>query len=417
MRIQKIEADNWQQAIRLVKEQMGPNALILSTRRMLRKGGTLGLFGRPFIEVTAALEDREGEEELPGKSTRQAAPLGATALSEQDNPLRKEIQELRTSLEHLRRAVREDGAENSRRDNFFQGAAVLASRSEILKHPTLFELAQELKAQGVARLLIQECVGQIGSALSETQLQVPEYARHCLAALMRKLVPIGGGLQIEEGRANAVAFVGPTGVGKTTTVAKLASHFALVEKKRVALVTIDTYRVASAEQLQTYARLIGIPLEVALGPASLGKLLDKHRDKDLILIDTAGRSQRNREHLRELAAFFQGRHAVETHLVVAATTKDGEMEETIESFGCIPVRRLLLTKLDEALSFGNLFNQAVYAKKPLSYFTTGQKVPEDIEVASAERLIDLILRFSGGQDLHREGRGYGSSRKPAFSHH
>ncbi|MBI3014030.1 MAG: 50S ribosome-binding GTPase [Candidatus Tectomicrobia bacterium] len=234
---------------------------------------------------------------------------------------------------------------------------------------------------------------------------------------MLKLVPIGEGLQLGDGRTKAVAFVGPTGVGKTTTVAKLASHFALVEKKRVALVTIDTYRVASAEQLQTYARLIGIPLDVVLGPAALGKLLEKHRDKDLVLIDTAGRSQRNQEHLRELASFFQGRHAIETHLLVAATTKDGEMEETIESFGCIPIRRLLLTKLDEALSFGNLFNQAVCAKKPLSYFTTGQKVPEDIEVASAERLIDLILRFSGPQDLPREGRGYGSSRKPAFSHH
>ncbi|HLC26459.1 MAG TPA: flagellar biosynthesis protein FlhF [bacterium] len=417
MKIQKIEADSWQQAIRLVKEQMGPNALILSTRRMTRKGGALGLFGRPFIEVTAALEDREDREKRSREGRRSSSPEEASPPPGEEDPLRKEIEELRLSLANLRRSFRENQADNARREDYFQGASLLASRSETLKHPVLFELAQELKGQGVERILIQECVGQIGSSLSEAQLQVPGCARNYLAALLLKLVPIGGPLQVGDGGPKAVAFVGPTGVGKTTTVAKLASHFSLLEKKQVALLTIDTFRAAAAEQLQTYSRLLGIPLDVALGPAALKKLLEKHEDKDLILIDTAGGSQRNQEHLRDLASFFQGRHTIETHLLLSATTKDGEMEETIRRFSCLPIRRLLLTKLDEASSFGNLFNQAVFAKKPLSYFTTGQKVPEDFEVASAERLIDLILRFSGPQGLQKEGKVYGSGRKPAFSEH
>lgn len=415
MRIQKIEADSWQQAIRLVKEQLGPDALILSTRRTTRKGGGLGLFGRPVVEVTVALEEGTNSETVSRLAGRRSAsgPSGKAPAGE--NPLSREVEDVRTPPEVMQRSLEAGQRSRERRESPFDTRGILDPELDLPPDATLLGLARELRKQGVSPLLVQECLGQMGQALSAEELERPGYARGFLAALMRKLIPLGGALRTEEGGAKTVVFVGPTGVGKTTTIAKLASHYSLVEKKKVALVTIDTYRVGSVEQLQTYARLLSLPLEVALSPAALGKLLAKHRDKDLILVDTAGSSQRNGEKIEDLAAFFRGRRSLEAHLLLAATTKDEEMGETVRSFGRIPLRRLLFTKLDEALSAGNLFNQAVFAALPLSYFTTGQRVPEDIEAATARRLVDLILPTGGRQDHHKENRGHGPSRKLAYS--
>lgn len=187
-----------------------------------------------------------------------------------------------------------------------------------------------------------------------------------------------------------VVLIGPTGVGKTTTVAKLAANFALVDQRSVAMITVDTYRIAAVEQLRTYAEIIGVPLEVAYNPKELRRGVAKFKDKDLILIDTAGRSQNNHLQLAELKSYLEGIDA-EVHLVVSATTKLRDIEEIVRVFSQLRLDRIIITKLDETTTHGAILQTCVRAEAPLAFVTTGQGVPEDIEVASGKRLAQLIL--------------------------
>ena len=192
-------------------------------------------------------------------------------------------------------------------------------------------------------------------------------------------------------RPTVVALVGPTGVGKTTTIAKLAANFALFEGKSVGLITIDTYRIAAVEQLKTYSEIINLPIEVVYTAADFKRALQNLSNKQLILIDTAGRSQKNKQQIRELKHFFNGRPLNETHLVLSANTKLEDLLETADSFKELNVNRLIFTKLDETNSLSNVVEVAERLQIPLSYVTTGQSVPEDIEVATFE----VIKRYAG----------------------
>ncbi len=187
-----------------------------------------------------------------------------------------------------------------------------------------------------------------------------------------------------------VVLIGPTGVGKTTTVAKLAANFALVDQRSVAMITVDTYRIAAVEQLRTYAEIIGVPLEVAYSPKELRQGVSKFKGKDLILIDTAGRSQNNHLQMAELKSYLEGIDA-EIHLVVSATTKLRDIDEIVRIFSQLRLDRIIVTKLDETSTHGAILQTCVRAKAPLAFVTTGQGVPEDIEVASGKRLAQLIL--------------------------
>ena len=192
------------------------------------------------------------------------------------------------------------------------------------------------------------------------------------------------------GEQKIVVLIGPTGVGKTTTIAKLAANFALVDERSVALITVDTYRIAAVDQLRTYADIIAVPLEVAYSPQDLRAALAKFKDKDLILIDTAGRSQHSHLQIAELKSYLEGIEA-EKHLVVSATTKMRDVDEIVRIFSQLSPNRVTVTKLDETSSHGVILHTCMRAEVPLAFVTTGQGVPEDIEVADGERLAQLIL--------------------------
>ena len=200
------------------------------------------------------------------------------------------------------------------------------------------------------------------------------------------------GIIVRPGYCKTVALVGPTGVGKTTTVAKLAANFALREKFRVALITADTYRIAAVEQLKTYADLIGIPIEVIYTPQELKGAMQRHQDKQLVLIDTAGRSPANQPQMMELENLLAVDSSIEKHLVLSATTKFTECLDAVARFRPSRPQRYLFTKLDEACNLGTLLSLMHHDPKPLSYITTGQNVPDDIEPADPERLTNLMLR-------------------------
>lgn len=185
--------------------------------------------------------------------------------------------------------------------------------------------------------------------------------------------------------------VGPTGVGKTTTIAKLAANYRLKEKRRVGLITVDTYRVAAVEQLRTYANIIDLPMQVVYTPKEMNEAVRRMAGMDLVLIDTAGRSPKDEIRLQELKAFLKEASAHEVHLVLSSGAASRTLEQTAERFAAVGTTALILTKLDEANGLGNLVPVLRSSRLPLSYLTNGQNVPDDIEVAVPPQLAKLIL--------------------------
>ncbi len=180
-------------------------------------------------------------------------------------------------------------------------------------------------------------------------------------------------------------------MGKTTTIAKLAANLTFLEGKDVALITLDTYRVSAAEQLRTFAEIIGIPISVVFTPEDLVLAIEQHRQKDIIFVDTAGRSPYNAEQMQELQEFINAGRPDETILVLSVTTDSNDLINIYQRFQTIGVDKIIFTKLDEACNYGAILNALHEIKKPLAYFTTGQSVPDDIEIPDSLRLAQMLL--------------------------
>ena len=248
------------------------------------------------------------------------------------------------------------------------------------------ELAAELAEEVVRRA--RDAVGDDADAA-----RIDEAVGSALAELLpsAEAMDVGAAERQADGRPRTIALIGPTGVGKTTTVAKLAAAYKLREKRNVALITIDTYRIAAVDQLRSYAQIIGVPLHVAQSPLELKQALNRCRGCDAVLIDTAGRSQRDDSKLDELRSFLDAADPHEVHLVLASTATQRVLEEAVDRFSAIRADRIIFTKLDEAVSFGVVVNIVRRVNKQLSFITTGQDVPRDIERGEGARLAGLLL--------------------------
>ena len=207
--------------------------------------------------------------------------------------------------------------------------------------------------------------------------------------------PVSGPLKLKERGPLLCAFVGPTGAGKTTTLAKLAAHYRLNKNKAVSILTADTYRIAAIEQIRTFADIMNIRLQVVFSPDEVPEALVECTSDDIVFIDTAGRSPHNTEHMRDLEAFMAAIHPEEVHLVLSATTKDQDLSDTIAHYRHLGANRVLFTKFDETGQLGNVFNAVVKSGgMPVSYFTFGQSVPDDIELAQPARFIRRLWKES-----------------------
>jgi len=254
----------------------------------------------------------------------------------------------------------------------------------------LMGLHQQLIARGLAVELADQLLDEVRGGRPAKALQDEAMLRDTLLRTMIAKVKVAEPHSSPRPSPRLMAFVGPTGVGKTTTIAKLAAIKALTERQRVALITLDTYRIAAAEQLKVYGNIIGTPVVVAADRHELQRALRERRDYDVVFIDTAGRCPRNPEHMWEIQALLTLARPLEIHLVLSATTREEEAEDMIRQFSLLPLHSLLFTKLDECGSLGSLVNLVVRTAKPLSYLTAGQRVPEDVEVATPERIVDLF---------------------------
>jgi flagellar biosynthesis protein FlhF len=212
-----------------------------------------------------------------------------------------------------------------------------------------------------------------------------------IAQLLEEEITVTGPITTSSDKCRLVALVGPTGVGKTTTIAKLAANYRLREKKRVGLITVDTYRVAAVEQLRTYADIIDLPMEVVSTPREMREAVARMRNLDLVLMDTAGRSPRDEIKIQELRSLLAEAEADDVLLVLSATAGTRSLTATAEKFAEVGTTGLLLTKLDEATSLGHLVALTQQCRLPISYLTDGQNVPDDIQVAERRRLAYWML--------------------------
>jgi len=259
----------------------------------------------------------------------------------------------------------------------------------VLPEP-LFEMYNRLVRHDVLPELADALAGEVRDELDLAELADERCVRDSMVRAVARRMPTADVIGPSSPR-RVIALVGPTGVGKTTTVAKLAASFKLRQGKRVGLVTSDTYRIAAVEQLRTYAEIIGLPLKVAITPGEMRAAVAGFADCDVVLIDTAGRSQTDTRRLDELGEFLDAGGPDERHLVLSSTISQTVMADAAERFAVIGPDRLIVTKLDEAVCHGPVLNTADRVGLPFSYVTTGQEVPDHIETATSERIAALVV--------------------------
>ena len=363
------------EALALVRRTFGTEAMIIYTKT-IRAPGLRGFLGKEIVEIAAASDVPRGENAGEAEPT---APAGVAEVYRREAPvkapddqlkrLRDEILGIRSTLDELVRS---------------NCPPSIAGLSEPLS-----EAYMTLVRHGVTEQLASEVVESVSRRLAPGELPEAASLRQRITESLAEHVKTSGPVDLPAGTRRVVAMVGPTGVGKTTTIAKLAANFKVRAKRDVALVTIDTYRIAAVQQLQTIADIIKVPLCTVLTVADLKQAMENLRNYELVLIDTAGRSQRDELKMNDLEAFLRTAAPDEVHLVVSATGSLGNMLEVVERFKAAGPSRLLMTKVDEAEALGRLVSLSSRTNIPVSYFTTGQDIPEDIEVASGSRLAAL----------------------------
>jgi flagellar biosynthesis protein FlhF len=407
MKIKKYTAPTMREALLLIKQDLGEDAVILKSRKLPRK--LLSLHEQDEVEVTAAIDESIAPAAAP--------PLGLPATGVYQRPKRPapampsyagRVPEARQSPERSSGAAGDEGGSSARPD-----------RSEVLHYLELREDVREVKEliKSVLRSGSTSAAGGFTDGwavlykrLVDSEVK-PDIAAQLVAdiqrerngqdvpsdkdliAILGRHLPVAGPVKLDKNGPVVIAFVGPTGAGKTTTLAKLAAYLALNKEKMVSIITADTYRIAAIEQIRTFADIIGIGLQVVFEPGDVPAILEACENDDAVFVDTGGRSQKNVEHMKDLEQLLAVLHPHETHLVLSAATKDSDLVAAINRYRGM-VNRVLFTKLDETSSLGNIFNVATQSGIPLSYFTNGQSIPDDIELAQPGHFIQRLWEGS-----------------------
>jgi flagellar biosynthesis protein FlhF len=418
MQVKVFEAKDMASGLKMVKEALGPDALILSTRTI--RNGTFGMMGKPMMEITAAIDNTWREPvEPPVKMGRRAMPLARPAHHER-RPERSDIsyeeiwaqapppsqapppqqpppaisQDIQNELAELRNMVK--GLSNR-----MTGIDPATLRKPYVEPEFAAPGGSQTTATDPAIAFLtgyginQETAQVVARFTRDTIEQAAELDRADLAALFKaaiaRLFTTEKLLDKRLTCQRRISLIGPTGVGKTTTLAKIAAHYLSQFGGKIGLITIDTYRIAAVEQIKVYGEIMRLPVEVVIKPQELDQALDKFRDFDLILIDTAGRSPRNSIDLQELAGFLRPELGIENNLLLSATTRERELEETIRRFSILPINNFIFSKIDECDQLGVLLNIHYKHDTPISFLTNGQRVPEDFIMPTPAAIADLIM--------------------------
>ncbi|MDR3090154.1 MAG: flagellar biosynthesis protein FlhF [Desulfobulbaceae bacterium] len=491
MQVKIYEAPDMTTGLKRIREELGPDALILSTRT--RRDGPLGLLGKPILEITAAIDGPAGGGQavtpderglltgggpMPKKKSRgiqandQASggrldfTIGAdddllaelsaseknpdvslavaSSKSSSESALKPKptaIQpEMRLLFDELAVAAQNDAAteatptpeakpvvrkrggkgganaakpldkeattasKSARRKGGANGEKTIRDERAAPVHgqpveartaapvlPPPPRLLAYLRQCGIETATAESLARYAAGRLTKASEDDPLAARACLIEAVQNFISVAPPDFSNPNEQRRIALVGPTGVGKTTTIAKLAAWYMARHSGKLALITIDTYRIAAVEQLKVYGEIMRLPVEVVIDPEHLAACLDKHRDAALILIDTSGHSPQNAEAVAELGQFFTAAPAIEKHLVLSATTRENELLHSLNAFAPLAVERAIFTKIDECSNLGTLLNVQIHNAQPLSFLTNGQRVPEDLLEIDRRLVAELIL--------------------------
>lgn len=386
MDVRTYRAATMYEALAMVRRDLGPDAAVLHTREVQTRR-LFGLVrGVRQIEVTASTEvnvpsrlpprpslaasaatprPAEPHAYAPSVAPRPAAPIAVP------DDVKGQLSSLQNMVQEL---CRRSGGGNHRD-----------------LPESLFRLFADLIDADLSEETARELIEQVRGEAAVGELADPLLLKARIARLLEEEIRVTGPIRVHPGRRRLVALVGPTGVGKTTTIAKLAAIYRLKEKHNVGLITVDTYRIAAVEQLRTYADIIDLPMQVVSSPREMHEAVRRLEAMDLILMDTAGRSPRDDIRIQELKSFLTEAGADEVHLVLSSVAAARTLQQTAEQFASVGTTGLILTKLDEATGLGSLLPLVRTSRLPLSYVTNGQNVPDDIEIAHPARLARLVL--------------------------
>lgn len=373
MIIKRYIGNTMQDAMAQVKADLGSDAIILNTRR-IRKKGLVSWFTKPLIEVTAAADN-----DIIGFSNREINHNVVTRDTARDDYSYYKFEKKVDAMEEMiKKLVTEFGRDLDKGSSktFGENQAyfdILISNEVNLKYAIeIMEKATELYTG--RNLEFSQCFEQV-----------------ILDYLGEDVQPI----EVTPGQRKIVLFVGPTGVGKTTTLAKLAAGFAIEDGKKVGLITSDTYRIAAVDQLRVYAEILGIPMSVIYSPKDISGALEEHKDRDIILIDTAGRSIKDESHEKEIKEIIEYGNIHDIYLVISANSSYQGCLDILNSYEFLGEYKLIFTKIDEITTYGSIINCKLISRRPLSYITTGQNVPVDIEIANIHKIKDLLMGSKG----------------------
>lgn len=413
MIIRKFQAGTEKEAILKASEDLGGNAIVMNIKTV-KPRGFMRIFKKPYVEVTAALDEEKGgkesENELQTFITRETRakrePLPKKEFSlppiqqeVNENPILKELERreaqnqrtdtLEEKLTGIQKLLEEKLAKEDKKAVEDKKTQV-QEESEIEVYTKL--IYNKLLEQEVDEVYANQIVDEIDKSIKKDA-----GLDYILSTVYQKMIlKLGESKPITLGKMlpKVIFFIGPTGVGKTTTIAKIASKFTLEEKKKVVMLTADTYRIAATEQLHTYADILNIPFKVIYTPEEVEKAMEEYKEYDLILVDTAGHSHQNEQQLsdiKKLVSTVKDEEQVEIFLVLSATTKYKDLLSIADSYKGVEGFKLIFTKLDETTCFGNILNLKLYTDAELSYLTCGQNVPDDIEKLDAQRIVKQLL--------------------------
>lgn len=390
MKMKKYTAPSIAEAMKQIRAELGEDAVILNSKVVTTKK-LLGLVKKKHFEVVAGVDRIESkppqkvqveEQVLPDNSLTEAitkhnenvqksTPFNvqnsALAYDKQDD-LKKEILDLKRMMRSLQKESEQEAYSDE-----------------------LLQLIEHLKKQELDNQLITDISDELFAySKSNDNVSLQSLVQEAKQILVKKVehLPFEG-LDYSK---KYVHVLGPTGVGKTTTIAKMAARSVLEKKKKIGFITTDTYRIAAIEQLKTYAGLLQAPIEIAYNAEDYENAIKKLDYLDLIFIDTAGRNYKESKYVDDLQKLIQFNEQSQAFLVLALTAKEKDLEVIIEQFTSLPISKFIFTKLDETNSIGTLFNLMIKYNKGLAYYTNGQEVPEDIEEANRDRLIEMFFQ-------------------------
>lgn len=443
MQVRVFEAIDMASGLKVIKQELGPDALILSTRTI--RNGKLGILGKPMLEITAAVDadfpgpkkndrrfiyqemapvppvgkQRTGFRQVVGDSVARylnaqdpspapAQPAvrnvreGAAARTD-DHRLQNDVNELKDLVINLAGQIglltEQEAVGKEQKSTRQTGLQVkdIDFANRLTGNPIHGDhILSLLTGRGINVETSRTITGFLRQSLTEQELCDPANVTNTIIATITDLIEVHAPLFAAGRVQQRIALVGPTGVGKTTTLAKIAASYLARHSNSIALITIDTYRIAAVEQLKVYGEIMHLPVDVVISPEQLELAIARHSDKELILIDTAGRSPRNSYCIDELAQFLRPELHIDKHLVLSAGTRENELLDTIERFNTLGISNTIFTKTDECTSLGILLNIQIQNANPLSYVTNGQRVPEDLLEISPKIVAELIMSQNEG---------------------